>query len=78
MAGKNPARSLAARLAAFSVEPPIRIISGAAGAGVTRTVRPRNSNGSPVQALRIASTASSISVPRRLRSTPAIANSSSR
>ena len=47
MAGKKPARSLAARFAAFSVEPPTSSIGSDGGFGVTRTVRPRHSNGSP-------------------------------
>jgi len=68
----------AARRAAASVEPPTRIIGWLRGFGVTRIVRPRHSNGSPVHALRSTSTYSSRSFPRWARSTPAIANSSAR
>ena len=36
-----------------TLDPPIKITGGELGLGVTRTVRPRHSNGSPVHACRI-------------------------
>ena len=48
------------------------------GFGVATIVRPCHSNGSPVHALRMTSTYSSSSLPRRFLSTPAISNSSGR
>ena len=46
------------------------------GSGVTRIVRPRHSNGSPVHACSITDANSSRSLPRCALSTPAISNSS--
>src|SRR5436190_352062 len=77
---KNGNRSRAARSAERRTEPPSHMsCSGAlVGVGVTTIVRPRHSNGSPDQARRSTWTYSSNSAPRRVRSTPAISNSSCR
>ncbi len=67
----------AARRAAGSLEPP-RVMGGppgVAGVGVTRTVRPRYSKGSPVQACLSTVTASVVRLGRSFMGAPNISNS---
>ena len=75
--GMNPSAMRAARRAAFGPLPP-RTIGGPPGcAGVGRicTVRPRNSNGSPVHACLSVATVSVVRRTRSESSQPNIANS---
>ncbi len=71
-AGKNGRPNRAARRAATLLVPPIENggCGWVSGRGVPRTVVPRYSNGSPLQAFSIVSTASSMSAPRFAQSLP--------
>ena len=72
MDGNIEKPSRAARLAAAAPPPPIMIVGWGcwSGRGVTCTVRPRYSNGSPVHACSTVSRHSSSSRPRRVHSLP--------